>query len=249
MKINIKIKSFFTIFLLFFIFLNFYFFFYSNNKYSKSFLFEKQIVGNKFFIINNDEEYMGIINKIIAEIPNLDISIKKYENDVMNQFLSEGFLCMQENHLFIDEYISKFKDVDKSLIKSLSLQGGYFYNRKFIDKVLIKFNHSSSINKANKSFFDYFNFCFAKSYKSHNIIYSYVEFINSEIKKYEREDLIYELNMLKQKKIEIKDFNYLLKPFKNHLNYYYYFSLICFGFTLCILLNSIFYSFFIKKTK
>lgn len=248
MKINTKIKSFLLIFFLFFIFLNFYFMFYSNNKYSNSFLFEKEIVGNKFFIIN-DEKYINTINKIIIDIPTLAISIKKYKNDVMNQFLSEGFLCMQENHLFIDEYQNKFKDIDKSLIKSLSLQGGYFYNRKFVDKVLIKFNHSNSINIANKSFFDYFNFCFARSYKIHDIIYSYLEFIETEIKKYEKKDLIYELNMLKQKKVEINNFNYLLKPFKNGLNYYYYLSLICFGFTLCILLNSIFHNLFIKKTK
>ena len=104
----------------------------------------------------------------------------------MNQFLTEGFLCLQENHLFIDEYQNKLKSIDKSLIKSLSLQGGYFYNRKFIDKVLIKFNHSKPSNIANKIFFNYLNFCFARSFESHNIIQSYLQFIESEIKKYEK---------------------------------------------------------------
>jgi hypothetical protein len=245
---NNKLKSFLIIYLLFIIFLSFYFFFYSNNKYSSSFLYEKKLAEDHFFMLSNKKS-KKIVNKIFLEIPTLALTIEEYKNDIFNQFLSEGFLCLQENKLYLNEYQNEFKNIDKNLIKSLSLQGGYFYDRKQVDKVLIKFSHSSPSNLANQNFFNYFNFCFIKSYEIHNITHSYFKFLELELKKYKKDNLIYELNRLPKKNIKIKNFNYLIKPYKTGLNYYYYLSLICFGFTLCVLLNSIFFSFLIKKTK
>jgi hypothetical protein len=245
---NDKLKSFLMIFLLFFIFLNLYFIFYSNNKYSSSFLFDKNLVENKIFI-SNEKKFKKTIQDTIQEIPNLVATVEKHKNYVLNQFLSEGFLCLQENHLFINEYQNKNKIINKSLIKSISLQGGYFYNRKYIDKVLVKFNHSDSKNIANKYFFHYLNFCFSKSYKTHNIVNSYLEFIKIEVKKINKNSLIDRIEELQKKNKVLENFTYLVKPYNTGLNYYYYLSLVCFGFTLSILLNSIFFSFFEKKTK
>ena len=115
---------------------------------------------------------------MITQIPTIDISIKKFKDKSTNQFLTESFLCLQENNLFIQEYQKKNNNLDKNLIKSISLQGGYFYNRKFIDKILIKFNHSESFQQAESSFINYFNFCFNKAFKSNNLSMSYFNMEN-----------------------------------------------------------------------
>ena len=46
-------------------------------------------------------------NILITQIPTIDISIKKFKDKSANQFLTEGFLCLQENNLFIKEYQKK----------------------------------------------------------------------------------------------------------------------------------------------
>ncbi len=245
---NKNFKSFLSIFLLYFIFLNFYFIFYSNNKYKSSYLFEKKNKINKIFSFNN-----SIVNEvnstIYSKIPTIDISAKKFKDKSANQFLTEGFLCLQENNLFIEEYQKKNNNLDKNLIKSISLQGGYFYNRKFIDKILIKFNHSKSYQEADDNFIDYFNFCFNRAFKSNNLDRSYFNFLEEEVKKYEKYELQSNIDQLKLINIDNLNFKYLIKKHEYEFNYYYYLSLICFGLTLSLILNTIFFNFFDKKMK
>lgn len=245
---NKSLKSFFIIFSLYFIFLNFYFLFFSNNKYKSSYLFEKRNKIDKIFNFSHDTVY-EVNNILVSKIPTLDISTKKFKDQSANQFLTEGFLCLQENNLFIDEYKKKNSNLDKNLIQSISLQGGYFYNRKFIDKILIKFNHSQSYQQADESFIDYFNFCFNKAFQVNNLALSYFNFLEKEVLKYEKYELQSNIDKLKLLKINNLNFDYLIKKYENEFNVYYYLSLICFGFTLSLILNTIFFNFFEKKRK
>lgn len=245
---NKSLKSFLTIFFLYFIFLNFYFIFYSNNKYKSSYLFEKKNKIDKIFNFNHTVVDQ-VKNIIVTKIPVIDNSLKKFKDKSANQFLTEGFLCLQENNLFIDEYQRKNDNIDKNLIKSISLQGGYFYNRKFIDKILIKFNHSKSSQQADDSFVNYFNFCFNKAFKNNNLAQSYFNFLENELMKYEKYEFQTNIDQLKLLKINNLNFKYLIKKREHKLNVYYYLSLICFGFTLSLILNTIFFNFFDTKRK
>lgn len=236
------------IFFLYFIFLNFYFNLFSNNKFKTSYLFEKNNTVNNLFFFNQ-KKINEINNEITKNIPTFDISNKKFQEKMLNQFLTEGFLCLQENNLFIDEYEKKSVSFDKNLIKSLSLQGGYFYNRKYIDKILIKFNHSKNSRQADRSFIDYLNYCFNRSFQANNIIQSYLNFLETEILKYDKFNLLTEIDQLRLEKIQDLDFKYLVKKHKSTFNYYYYLSLICFGFALSLILNTIFSNFFDRKKK
>ena len=245
---NKSIKSFLIIFFLYFIFLNFYFIFYSNNKYRSSYLFEKNGKIDKIFDFNN-VIVNDVNNILITQIPTIDISIKKFKDKSTNQFLTESFLCLQENNLFIQEYQKKNNNLDKNLIKSISLQGGYFYNRKFIDKILIKFNHSESFQQAESSFINYFNFCFNKAFKSNNLAMSYFNFLENEVEKYGKYEFRPNIDQLKSIKIEKLNFEFLIKKYEHKFNALYYLSLICFGLTLSLILNTIFFNFFDKKRK
>ena len=245
---NKSIKSFLLIFFLYFIFLNFYFIFYSNNKYKSSYLFEKNGKIDKIFDFNH--VIVNEVNNILLlKIPTIDIPIKKFKEKSGNQFLTEGFLCLQENNLFIEDYQKKNNNLNKNLIKSISLQGGYFYNRKFIDKILIKFNHSEYSQQADNRFIDYFNFCFNKAFESNNLARSYFNFLEKEVMKYEKYELQSNIDQLKALEINNINFEFLIKKHKFEFNIYYYLSLICFGFTLSLILNTIFFNFFDNKRK
>ncbi len=241
-----KTKPFFIIVLFFFVIANFYFIFISNNKYSTSYVFQNSFISEEKFLENN-KEIIKNYDEMIKRYSFDKLSFHNFKIKKLNGFLSEGFLCLQENHLYSEDYYKLKNLKNNQLIGSISLQGAYFYNRDVLDKILIKFNHYQNNNKYKKQFLSFFNYCFNRSYSLNNMNTLLFNFIEKNIK-----DKNNEFKLLKNK-IAIdqtnKNFEFLIKFEKTSFNLYYYFSIVLFTLTFSIFVYSIFNDVFKKKTK
>ena len=212
-----KIQPFLVITLIFFVIVNIYFIFISNNKYSSSYIFQNSFVSEKKFL-ENIKDTIKNYEEIIGDYSFDRLKFHNFKIKMLNGFLTEGFLCLQENHLFSDDYY-KLKDIKKNhLIGSISLQGAYFYNRKVLDKILIKFNHYKNSDEYKENFLSFFNYCFNRSYYLNNVDELIFNFIELNIKGSE-------LKVLKNKISEgqtNKNFEFLIKFKKTSFNLYYY---------------------------
>lgn len=240
-----KIHSFLIITLFFFVIVNFYFIFISNNKYSTSYIFQNNFISEKIFLENN-KKIIKNYDEIIKDYSFDKLKFHNFKIKKLNGFLSEGFLCLQENHLYTEDYY-KIKNLKKThLIRSISLQGAYFYNRDVLDKILIKYNHYKNNDEYKKKFLSFFNYCFNRSYHLNNMNESIFNFIELNI------DRNNELKVLKNKITdgkEKKNFEFLIKFEKTNFNFYYYLSIILFTLTFSLFVFSIFNDVFKKKTK
>lgn len=239
-----KIQPFLVITLIFFVIVNIYFIFISNNKYSSSYIFQNSFVSEKKFL-ENIKDTIKNYEEIIGDYSFDRLKFHNFKIKMLNGFLTEGFLCLQENHLFSDDYY-KLKDIKKNhLIGSISLQGAYFYNRKVLDKILIKFNHYKNSDEYKENFLSFFNYCFNRSYYLNNVDELIFNFIELNIKGSE-------LKVLKNKISEgqtNKNFEFLIKFKKTSFNLYYYLSIILFTLTFSLFTFSIFDDVFKKKIK
>lgn len=239
-----KVKPFLILTLFFFVIVNIYFIFVSNNKYSSSYIFQNSFVSEKKFLENNKDTIKNY-EEIIGHYSFDRLKFHNFKIKKLNGFLSEGFLCLQENHLFSEDYY-KLKDIKKNhLIGSISLQGAYFYNRKVIDKILIKFNHYKNNDQYKETFLSFFNYCFNRSYYLNNVNELIFNFIELNIRGSELKVL---KNKISEGKIK-KNFEFLIKFEKTSLNLYYYLSIILFTLTFSLFTFSIFNDVFKKKIK
>ena len=78
---------------------------------------------------------------------------------------------------------------------------------------------------------------------------SYFNFLENEVEKYGKYEFRPNIDQLKSIKIEKLNFEFLIKNYEHKFNAMYYLSLICFGLTLSLILNTIFFNFFDKKRK
>ena len=78
---------------------------------------------------------------------------------------------------------------------------------------------------------------------------SYFNFLENEVEKYGKYEFRPNIDQLKSIKIEKLNFEFLIKKYEHKFNALYYLSLICFGLTLSLILNTIFFNFFDKKRK
>ena len=232
-NIKLLLKIFFSLFLL----MNFFFYF-SNNKYYSSYIYNGKDAEIKFQIFSNKEK-----NNFF---PTIEIE-EKFKKKNLNHFLTEGFLCIQENNLFINEFKSKENKKYLKSISSISLQGAYFYNRKNLDKILLKFNHYENTEKVEKVFFNYFNYCFLRSFNIHYNQKEFSQFLLEE--RMNNNSQIFNNTNLTEEIIFANNNNFasFLYKKKSQINYWYYLSLICFTFTISIIFYSLYLEIFKKK--
>ena len=239
-----KFKPFLIISLFYFVVVNIYFIFVSNNKYSTSFIFKKNFLDEKIFLENN-KEIIKNYNEIIQNYSYDTLIFHNFKINKLNGFLSEGFLCLQENHLYSNEYYKTNNLKKNQVIGSINLQGAYFYNRKTLDNILIKFNHYKNNNQFKDKFLNYFNYCFNRSYRLNNVDTLVFNFFEANFKKTNEESKVLK-NISAENQLE-KNFEFLIEFKKTNFNLYYYFSILFFTLTFSLIVFSIFYDVFKKK--